>query len=118
VIEDRPGVGQGMQEHIFLGPTYRVKVDTLARLANDPLYAASQFAIDYIPRNQTGRLHQSRLRLLRLRNCARDLITLALLPFWSRTSLPGQISSTPVAWATSVISKIYSSNSPRIVSGM
>jgi choline dehydrogenase-like flavoprotein len=47
VIADRPGVGQGMQDHIFFGPSYRVKVDTLTRLANDPVYLAEQFATDY-----------------------------------------------------------------------
>jgi choline dehydrogenase len=33
VIADRPGVGQGMQDHVFFGPSYRVKVPTLTRLA-------------------------------------------------------------------------------------
>ncbi|KAF2649264.1 GMC oxidoreductase [Lophiostoma macrostomum CBS 122681] len=47
VVADRPGVGQGMQDHIFFGPSYRVKVDTLTRLANDPVYLAAQFATDY-----------------------------------------------------------------------
>ncbi|BFZ54694.1 hypothetical protein PYCC9005_001731 [Savitreella phatthalungensis] len=44
VIADRPGVGQGMQDHCFWSTTYRVKVDTLTRLANDPVYAAEQIA--------------------------------------------------------------------------
>ncbi|KAH7139126.1 hypothetical protein B0J11DRAFT_424154 [Dendryphion nanum] len=47
VIADRPGVGQGMEDHIFFGPTYRVKVQTFTRLANDPLYVLGQFALDY-----------------------------------------------------------------------
>ena len=47
VIADRPGVGQGMQDHIFFGPSYRVKVQTFTRLATDPLYVAAQFAFDY-----------------------------------------------------------------------
>jgi choline dehydrogenase len=47
VVADRPGVGQGMQDHIFFGPSYRVKVQTFTRLANDPLYVAAQFAFDY-----------------------------------------------------------------------
>ncbi|KAK8009101.1 hypothetical protein PG991_011652 [Apiospora marii] len=43
VIADRRGVGQGMQDHVFFGPSYRVQVPTLTRLANDPLYVAAQF---------------------------------------------------------------------------
>lgn len=44
VIAARPGVGQGMQDHVFFGPTWRVKVETLTRVANDPLYVVSEFA--------------------------------------------------------------------------
>ncbi|KAF1837679.1 GMC oxidoreductase [Decorospora gaudefroyi] len=47
VIADRRGVGQNMQDHIFFGPTYRYKVETFTRLANDPLYVAKEFAFDY-----------------------------------------------------------------------
>lgn len=47
VVADRPGVGQGMQDHIFFGPAYRVKVQTFTRLANDPAYVLDQFALDY-----------------------------------------------------------------------
>ncbi|KAH8699448.1 GMC oxidoreductase [Phaeosphaeriaceae sp. PMI808] len=47
VIADRRGVGQNMEDHIFFGPTYRYKVETFTRLANDPLYVAAQFAFDY-----------------------------------------------------------------------
>lgn len=47
VVADRPGVGQGMQDHIFFGPTWRVKVQTLTRLANDLIYTAAQFVGDY-----------------------------------------------------------------------
>ncbi|KAL4903134.1 hypothetical protein BDW74DRAFT_180005 [Aspergillus multicolor] len=36
VISDLPGVGQGMQDHPFFGPSYRVNVATLTSLANDP----------------------------------------------------------------------------------
>ena len=42
VISDLEGVGQGMQDHIFFGPSYRVGVTTFTRLANDPLYLAAQ----------------------------------------------------------------------------
>lgn len=34
VVVDRPGVGQNMQDHIFFGPAYRVKVDTLSGVIN------------------------------------------------------------------------------------
>ncbi|KAK8002298.1 hypothetical protein PG989_002017 [Apiospora arundinis] len=47
VISDRPGVGQGMQDHVFFGPTWRVNVQTLTRLANDPSYVAAQLAEAY-----------------------------------------------------------------------
>ena len=33
-IVNRPGVGQGMQDHIFFGPSYRVNVQTFSRRAN------------------------------------------------------------------------------------
>ncbi|KAE9367407.1 GMC oxidoreductase [Stipitochalara longipes BDJ] len=42
VVSDLEGVGQGMQDHIFFGPSYRVGVTTFTRLANDPLYLAAQ----------------------------------------------------------------------------
>jgi choline dehydrogenase-like flavoprotein len=47
VVKDLPGVGQGMQDHIFFGPSSRVKVETFTKLANDPLYVLSEFAINY-----------------------------------------------------------------------
>jgi choline dehydrogenase len=47
VIADRRGVGQNMQDHIFFGPSYRYKVETFTKLANDPLYVGAQFAFDY-----------------------------------------------------------------------
>lgn len=34
VVADRPGVGQNLQDHIFFGPAYRVKITTLTKLAN------------------------------------------------------------------------------------
>jgi choline dehydrogenase len=34
VVQNRAGVGQGMQDHIFFGPSYRVNVPTLTRQAN------------------------------------------------------------------------------------
>ncbi|TDZ53041.1 Dehydrogenase patE [Colletotrichum trifolii] len=47
VVAERPAVGKGMEDHVFFGPTWRVKVQTLTRLANDLLYTAAQFAIPY-----------------------------------------------------------------------
>jgi choline dehydrogenase-like flavoprotein len=34
VVKNLAGVGQGMQDHIFFGPSYRVNVPTLTRQAN------------------------------------------------------------------------------------
>lgn len=48
VVADRPGVGQNLTDHVFFGPTYRVHVDTLTRLANDPLYFASEYALNFL----------------------------------------------------------------------
>lgn len=47
ILADRRGVGQNMQDHIFFGPTYRTKVQTFTKLANDLLYVGAQFAFDY-----------------------------------------------------------------------
>lgn len=47
VIKDAPGVGQNMWDHISFGPAYRVEVETLTKLANNPLYLADQFLINY-----------------------------------------------------------------------
>ncbi|KAL8366799.1 hypothetical protein RB595_008750 [Gaeumannomyces hyphopodioides] len=47
VVADRPGVGQGMEDHVMFGPSWRVRVQTLTRLANDPVYLAAQFAGPY-----------------------------------------------------------------------
>ncbi|KAJ4359851.1 uncharacterized protein N0V89_000407 [Didymosphaeria variabile] len=74
IVADRPGVGQGMQDHIFFGPTYRVKVQTLTRLANDLLYVADQFATDYALLKQ-GPLTNPVCDYLGWENAPRDLIT-------------------------------------------
>jgi choline dehydrogenase len=34
VVANRPGVGQGMQDHVFFGPSYRVNVPTETEQAN------------------------------------------------------------------------------------
>lgn len=43
VISDLPGVGQNMWDHILFGPSYRVKVETLTKLANNVVYLTSKF---------------------------------------------------------------------------
>lgn len=48
VISNLPGVGQNMIDHVFMGPTYRVKVQTFTRLANDLAYVLSQFLGPYL----------------------------------------------------------------------
>ncbi|KAI9647021.1 hypothetical protein NHQ30_005023 [Ciborinia camelliae] len=45
VIADRPGVGKGMQDHVFTGIGYRVNAPTISKLGNDPAYAAEQAAL-------------------------------------------------------------------------
>lgn len=55
VIANRPGVGQGMQDHVFFGPSNRVNVETLTRPANDLLYVGSEYFNNYLP-NQQGPL--------------------------------------------------------------
>ncbi|KAN0065088.1 hypothetical protein ACQY0O_001584 [Thecaphora frezii] len=44
VLVDSPNVGQNMQDHIFFGPSYPVKIETLTKLASDPIYLAAQLA--------------------------------------------------------------------------
>jgi choline dehydrogenase-like flavoprotein len=45
VVADLPGVGQNMQDHIFFGPSYRVQVETLTKIANDVPYLLEQAAV-------------------------------------------------------------------------
>ncbi|KAF1925621.1 GMC oxidoreductase [Didymella exigua CBS 183.55] len=47
IVAERRGVGKNMQDHVFFGPTYRYKVETLTKLANNLLYVGAQFAFDY-----------------------------------------------------------------------
>lgn len=44
VLVDAPGVGQNMWDHIFVGPTYRVNVDTFSQLARNPVFTAQALA--------------------------------------------------------------------------
>lgn len=41
VVADRPGVGQGMQDHVFFGVSYRVNAPTASSF-QDPAFAAEQ----------------------------------------------------------------------------
>ncbi|KAA1078616.1 hypothetical protein PGT21_021418 [Puccinia graminis f. sp. tritici] len=44
ILVENPNVGQGMQDHIFFGPTYPVhSIETLTRVAAHPEHLASQF---------------------------------------------------------------------------
>ncbi|KAL4975548.1 hypothetical protein BDW66DRAFT_167053 [Aspergillus desertorum] len=43
VVSDLPGVGQHMLDHPFFGPSYRVGVETLTRLANHPISQVEEY---------------------------------------------------------------------------
>ncbi|KAK4200338.1 GMC oxidoreductase-domain-containing protein [Triangularia verruculosa] len=51
IIADRPGVGQGMEDHVFFGPSWMVKVE-MTRIANDPLFVLGEFAGPYTLKKQ------------------------------------------------------------------
>lgn len=53
-VKELAGVGQNLQDHVFFGPSYRVNLETLTKLANNPAYVLSQFA-EYTAK-QTGPL--------------------------------------------------------------
>ncbi|KAL3474027.1 hypothetical protein BJX99DRAFT_248495 [Aspergillus californicus] len=42
MVSELPGVGQNMLDHPFFGPSYRVNVETLTRIANSLTYLGSQ----------------------------------------------------------------------------
>lgn len=42
VVAERPGVGQGMQDHVYFTVSYRVNAPTISKLYTDPVFAASQ----------------------------------------------------------------------------
>ncbi len=46
VVADRPGVGQGMQDHLYFGPAYKVVGTTTSSLVSSPEFAA-QAAKDF-----------------------------------------------------------------------
>ncbi|KAL4931801.1 GMC family oxidoreductase [Aspergillus undulatus] len=43
VLSNLPGVGQGMLDHPFFGPSYRVGVETLTRVATNPVVIAEEY---------------------------------------------------------------------------
>ncbi|ESZ93697.1 putative glucose-methanol-choline (gmc) oxidoreductase [Sclerotinia borealis F-4128] len=45
VVADLPGVGKGMQDHVFTGIGYRVNAPTISKLGNDAAYAAEQASL-------------------------------------------------------------------------
>lgn len=47
IVADRPGVGQTMEDHVFFGPSWRVNVETVTRIAIDILYTLAQLAGPY-----------------------------------------------------------------------
>ena len=44
IVQDLPGVGQNMWDHVFFGPSYQVKVDTFTMLAQSSFWFAAQLA--------------------------------------------------------------------------
>lgn len=47
VLSDLKGVGQNMWDHAMFGPSFRVKLETFTRVANDLVYTAKLLAVDY-----------------------------------------------------------------------
>ncbi|RDW56949.1 putative choline dehydrogenase [Coleophoma crateriformis] len=47
VLSNLTGVGQNMWDHVFFGPSYRVKLETSTRLAVDPTYFLAQLIGPY-----------------------------------------------------------------------
>jgi len=45
VVADRPGVGQGMQDHVYFTVSYKVNAPTISKVDGDPVFAAQQAAI-------------------------------------------------------------------------
>ncbi|TLD17693.1 uncharacterized protein PgNI_01248 [Pyricularia grisea] len=74
IVAERPGVGQGMEDHVFFGPSYRVNVQTLTRLSNDVLYTGAQFVGPYSIQKQ-GPLTNPVADFLGWEKTPRDLLT-------------------------------------------
>lgn len=51
VVKDLPGVGQNLQDHPFVAPSYRVTMDTFTRFARDIIYLAQQAINGVIAKN-------------------------------------------------------------------
>lgn len=47
VLADLPGVGQNMWDHVFFGPTYRVKVDTFTKVIRNAVFLAESL-LNYV----------------------------------------------------------------------
>ena len=47
LVYDNPHVGQNMRDRVWLGPTYRVNVETITKWANDAFYMLDQFTGPY-----------------------------------------------------------------------
>lgn len=89
-ISTLSGVGQNMQDHIFAGPTYRVKVDTFTKLANDLGYTIGQFFGDF-----------TRLLLGPLTNPICDYLGWEKIPSANRTwssAVSNELSNFPSDW--------------------
>ncbi|GAB7366878.1 hypothetical protein MBLNU230_g1240t1 [Neophaeotheca triangularis] len=46
IVHENANVGQNMWDHVFAGPTFQVALETLTRIATDPVYLAAKF-VDY-----------------------------------------------------------------------
>ncbi|KAL3445040.1 GMC oxidoreductase-domain-containing protein [Aspergillus insuetus] len=69
VLVDLPGVGQNMWDHPFVGPSYRVNIETVTKLANSATYLASQY------------LRWARKQLGPFTNPVSDLVTWGKFPY-------------------------------------
>lgn len=85
MISELPGVGQNMQDHILFGPSYRVTIDTLNKILNNPVLLAAEFVRYTL--NQTGPLT----------NPVADFIGWEKVPESMRAGL-GDLDSYPADW--------------------
>lgn len=74
VIADRPGVGQGMEDHVFFGPTWRVNVPTVTKVANDLLFVGSEF-VGHYSFDKDGPLANNIADFLAWEKLPRDMLT-------------------------------------------
>lgn len=89
-VSELPGVGQGMQDHVFFGPTYRVALTTFTKLATDFGYLGEQL-LTYLG-TQTGSLT----------NPVTDFIAFEKIPDNQRTGFSSntkrELSQFPADW--------------------